>query len=97
MDRLDRDGEPEFLRINLLCRSSFFNGSVDDWEKLYPALKEFMKILQECSIVFKNKPGINKSTTSSSHHDTADSDKIPVQYIVGVEVHTRYFISEAKS
>ena len=62
--RLDRNGEPEFLRINLLCRSSFFNGSVDDWEQLYPALKELMKILQECSIVFKNKPGINKSSIS---------------------------------
>lgn len=54
---LDREGEPEFLRINLLCRSSFFNGPVEDWEKLFPALKELMKILQQCSVVFKNMPG----------------------------------------
>jgi len=54
---LNEDGEPEYIRWSNPSHSTFFEGTAEEYEKFIMAFKQFYKILYDCAITVKIKPG----------------------------------------
>lgn len=54
---MDSEGEPEFIHFSNHGHSSYFNGSIDEYEAWLAAIKLFIDILYEFSIKIKTDAG----------------------------------------
>ena len=57
LQRLDEQGEPALIQMNHAAHSSFFPGTVEQYEKFSEAYRAFYKIIYEYSITIKSSPG----------------------------------------